>query len=183
MSSSTYTPHGIHGLMAEFDTPTELVRAASAATHAGYRKMDAYTPFPIEDLHHAMHVPRSKLPLIVLLGGICGGLTGFLLQWYITVYDYPTNIAGRPLFSWPSYIVITFELTVLFASISATLGLLTLCGFPTPYHPVFNAPSFERATRDGFFLSIESSDPLFELEKTKSFLAGLDAKGVTEVEN
>lgn len=183
MSSSSYAPHGIHGLMAEFDTPTELVRAAEAASHAGYRKMDAYTPFPIEELHHALHLPKSKMPLIVLIGGICGGLTGFLLQWYITVYDYPTNIAGRPLFSWPSYIVITFELTVLFASIAATLGLLALCGFPTPYHPVFNAPRFERASRDGFFLSIESSDPLFELDKTKSFLAGLDAKGVTEVEN
>lgn len=183
MSSSSYAPHGIYGLMAEFDTPGELVAAAEAATHAGYRKLDAYTPFPIEELHHAMHVPKSKLPLIVLMGGICGGLTGFLLQWYITVYDYPTNIAGRPLFSWPSYIVITFELTVLFAAISATLGLLALCGFPLPYHPVFNEPRFERATRDGFFLCIEAHDPLFELEKTKSFLTDLDPKGVTEVDN
>jgi hypothetical protein len=145
--------------------------------------MDAFTPFPIEELHHALHVPRSKLPLIVLLGGICGGLTGFILQWYVTGYDFPTNIAGRPLFSWPSYVIITFELTILFASIAATLGLLGLCGFPMPYHAVFNAPRFERATQDGFFLCIESHDPLFELDKTKSFLTGLDAKGVTEVAN
>lgn len=183
MSSSSYAPHGIHGLLAEFDTPTELVRAAEAASHAGYSKMDAFTPFPIEELHHALHIPRSKLPLIVLLGGICGGLTGFLLQWYVTVFNFPTNIAGRPLFSWPSYIVITFELTVLFASISATVGLLALCGFPMPYHAIFNSPRIERATRDGFFLCIEAHDPLFDLEKTKSFLGQLDAKGVTEVEN
>src|ERR1700742_3521276 len=114
MSSSSYAPHGLYGLMAEFDTPTDLVRAAEAASHAGYRKMEAYTPFPIEELHHALHLERSKLPLIVLLGGICGGLSGFLLQVYITMYHFPTNIGGRPLFSWPSYIVITFELTVLF---------------------------------------------------------------------
>jgi hypothetical protein len=183
MSINTYAPHGIFGVMAEFETPTELVRATEAAAHAGYRKMEAYTPFPIEELHHALDLPKSKLPLIVLLGGICGGLTGFGLQWYITVYNFPTNIGGRPLFSWPSYIVITFELTVLFAAIAATFGLLALCGFPTPYHPVFNAPGFERATRDGFFLCIESHDPLFDAEGTKSFLKKLDAKGVSEVAN
>jgi hypothetical protein len=183
MSSNSYAPHGLHGVMAEFDTPTDLVRAAEAASEAGYRNMDAYTPFPIEELHHAMHLPKSKMSLIVLLGGICGGLTGFLLQWYITVYNFPTNIGGRPLFSWPAYIVITFELTVLFGAIAATLGLLALCGFPTPYHPVFNVPRFERATRDGFFLCIESRDPLFELDKTKSFLSRLDAKEVCEVAN
>lgn len=183
MSSNTYAPHGIYGLVAEFDTPTDLVRAAEAATHAGYRKMDAYTPFPIEELHHALQLEKSKLPLIVLLGGICGGLTGFGLQWYVTVYNFPINVGGRPLFSWPSYIVITFELTVLFAAIAATFGLLALCGFPLPYHPVFNTPGFERATRDGFFLCIESHDPLFDVQSTKSFLAGLDAKEVSEVAN
>jgi hypothetical protein len=183
MSSNSYAPHGIHGVMAEFDTPTDLVRAAEAASHAGYRKMDAYTPFPIEELHHALHLEKSKLPLIVLLGGICGGLTGFGLQWYVTVFNFPTNIGGRPLFSWPSYIVITFELTVLFAAIAATFGLLALCGFPLPYHATFNVPGFERATRDGFFLCIEAHDPLFDVEGTKSFLKGLDPKGVSEVAN
>jgi hypothetical protein len=176
-------PSGIYGVMAEFDNPTDLVRAANAASAHGYHKMDAYSPFPIEELHHALHLHRNKLPLIVLIGGICGGLTGFLLQWYITVYNFPTNIAGRPLFSWPMYIVITFELTVLFASASATFGLLALCGFPTPYHPVFNVPRFERATSDGFFLCIEAADPLFELDKTKGFLNGLDPKEVSEVAN
>lgn len=176
-------PSGTYGVMAEFDNPTDLVRAANAANAEGYRKMDAYSPYPIEELHHALHLHRNKLPLIVLLGGICGGLTGFLLQVYITVYNFPTNIAGRPLFSWPMYIVITFELTVLFASASATFGLLALCGFPTPYHPVFNVPRFEKATSDGFFLCIEAEDPLFELDKTKSFLSGLDPKEVSEVAN
>jgi len=176
-------PTGIYGVMAEFDNPTDLVRAANAANAQGYRKMDAYTPYPVEELHHALHLHRNKLPLIVLLGGICGGLTGFLLQVYITVYNFPTNIAGRPLFSWPMYIVITFELTVLFASASATFGLLALCGFPRPYHPVFNVPRFSLATRDGFFLCIEAEDPLFELDKTKTFLTGLDPKEVSEVAN
>lgn len=183
MSSNSYAPHGVYGMMAEFDTPTDLVRAAEAASEAGYRKMDAYTPFPIEDLHHALHLPKSKMSLIVLIGGICGGLTGFILQWYITVYNFPINIGGRPLFSWPSYIVITFELTILFAAFAATFGLLALCGFPMPYHPTFNVPGFERATRDGFFLCIEAHDPLFDVEGTKSFLKGLDPKGVSEVAN
>lgn len=183
MSSNSHSPHGIYGVMAEFETPTELVNAANAARDAGYHHMDAYTPFPIEELHDALHLHKNKLPLIVLLGGICGGLTGFGLQWYVTVFNFPTNIGGRPLFSWPSYIVITFELTVLFAAISATFGLLGLCGFPTPYHPVFNVPRFEKATRDGFFLCIEAHDPQFDLSKTKSFLAGLDAKEVSEVAN
>jgi hypothetical protein len=176
-------PSGIYGVMAEFDTPTELVRAANAANAEGYRKMDAYSPYPIEELNHALHLHHNKLPLIVLLGGITGGLTGFLLQWYITVYNFPTNIGGRPLFSWPMYIVITFELTVLFASIAATFGLLGLCGFPRPYHPVFNVPRFSLATRNGFFLCIEADDALFELDRTKSFLIGLDPKEVSEVAN
>jgi hypothetical protein len=169
--------------MAEFDTPTELVQATNAAAAQGYHKMDAYSPFPIEELNHPLHLHRNKLPLIVLIGGIIGGLTGFLLQWYITVYNFPTNIGGRPLFSWPMYIVITFELTVLFASIAATFGLLGLCGFPLPYHPVFNVPRFSLATRNGFFLCIEADDPLFDLDKTKSFLNGLDPKEVSEVAN
>jgi hypothetical protein len=176
-------PSGIYGVMAEFDNPTDLVRATNAAAAHGFHKMDAYSPFPIEELNHPLHLHKNKLPLIVLLGGICGGLTGYLLQYYITVWNFPTNIGGRPLHSWPSYIVITFELTVLFASASATLGLLALCGFPTPYHPVFNAPRFSLATRNKFFLCIEASDPLFELDKTKSFLSGLQPKEVTEVAN
>ena len=147
--------------------------------------MDAYSPFPIEELNHPLHLHKNKLPLIVLLGGICGGLTGYLLQYYITVWNFPTNIGGRPLHSWPSYIVITFELTVLFASAAATFGLLGLCGFPTPYHPVFNAPRFSNGRRaiTVCFLCIEASDPMFELGSAKSFLNGLNPKEVTEVAN
>jgi hypothetical protein len=181
MSSKHGAVEPVYGLMAEFDNPTDLVNAAVAARHEGYRKMDGYSPYPIEELNHALHYHRNKLPLIVLLGGICGGLTGFLLQWYITVYNFPTNIGGRPLFSWPSYIIITFELTILFAAGSAVVGLLALCGLPMPYHPVFNVPRFSLASRNSFFLCIEADDPQFELGKTKSFLAGLHPKEVSEV--
>jgi Protein of unknown function (DUF3341) len=181
MSSKHGAVEPVYGLMAEFDNPTDLVNAAVAARHEGYRKMDGYSPYPIEELNHALHYHRNKLPLIVLLGGICGGLTGFLLQWYITVYNFPTNIGGRPLFSWPSYIIITFELTILFAAGSAVVGLLALCGLPMPYHPVFNVPRFSLASRNSFFLCIEADDPQFDLVKTKSFLAGLDPKEVSEV--
>jgi hypothetical protein len=176
-------PDGVYGLMAEFDDPTTLVNAAREAYDKGFRKLDAYTPFPIEELHDVLHLHRNKLPLIVLIGGLIGGLTGYLMQYFITVIYYPINIAGRPLHSWPSYIIITFELTILFASISTVLGLLALCGLPMPYHPVFNVPRFSAASRDRFFLCIESADPLFELKSTSSFLESLEAKEVSEVEH
>ena len=172
---------GVYGLMAEFETPTALVQAARAAREKGYRKLDAYTPFPIEELNEALHLHRNKLPLIVLLGGITGGLTGFLLQCYVTMVDFPLNIGGRPLYSWPSYIIITFELTVLFGAISAVLGMLGLCGLPMPYHPVFNAPRFALASRNRFFLCIESADPMFDVSGTGDFLRGLEPHEVTEV--
>ena len=176
-------PDGVYGLMAEFDDPTMLVNAARAAREKGFRRLDAYTPFPIEDLTDALHLHRNKLPLIVLIGGLTGGFTGYLLQYFTTVIYYPINIAGRPLHSWPSYIIITFELTILFASISAVLGLLGLCGLPMPYHPVFNVPRFSAASRDRFFLCIESTDPLFDRQSTTKFLESLDAKEVSEVEH
>ncbi len=172
---------GVYGVMAEFDNPTELVSATRAAYQQGFRKLDAYSPFPIEELSEVLHLHRNKLPLIVLIGGILGGLTGYLMQYYITVIYFPINIAGRPLHSWPSYIIITFELTILFASISAVLGLLALCGLPMPYHPVFNVPRFSAASRDRFFLCIEATDPLFDLEKTSGFLETLEPKEVSEV--
>jgi hypothetical protein len=174
-------PRGLYGVMAEFEDPSSLVNAARTAYHNGFRKLDAYTPFPIEELSEALHLHKNKLPLIVLIGGILGGLTGYLMQYYVTVIYFPINIAGRPLHSWPSYIVITFELTILFASIASVLGLLGLCGLPMPYHPVFNIPRFSAATRDRFFLCIESTDPLFDLEKTSKFLEDMDAKEVSEV--
>jgi hypothetical protein len=171
----------VYGVMAEFDTPTSLVNAARAAREKGFRKLDAYTPFPIEELHEVLHLHRNKLPLIVLLGGILGGLTGYLLQYYVTVIYFPINIGGRPLHSWPSYIIITFELTILFGCISAVLGMLALNGLPMPYHPVFNVPRFSAASRDRFFLCIEATDPLFDLEKTSGFLETLEPTEVSEV--
>lgn len=171
----------IYGVTAEFDNPTALVNAARAASEKGYRKLDAYSPFPIEELNDVLHLHKNKLPLIVLIGGITGGLTGFLLQCYITMWDFPINIGGRPLFSWPAYIIITFELTILFAAISAVLGLLALCGLPMPYHPMFNVPRFATASRNRFFLCIESADPLFDHDRTAEFLETLDAKEVSEV--
>jgi hypothetical protein len=171
----------IYGVMAEFDNPTALVNAARAAREKGYRKLDAYTPFPIEELSDALHLHKNRLPLIVLIGGIIGGLTGYLLQFYITVYQYPLNIGGRPLHSWPAYIIITFELTILFASFAAVFGLLALCGLPMPYHPTFNVPRFALATRNRFFLCIESTDPLFDHAGTAQFLETLEPREVSEV--
>lgn len=171
----------IYGVMAEFDNPTSLVNAARAAHEKGYRKLDAYSPFPIEELSDALHLHKNLLPLIVLIGGILGGLGGYLLQYYVTVIYFPINIAGRPLHSWPAYIVITFEMTILIASVSAVLGLLALCGLPMPYHPTFNVPRFALASRNRFFLCIESTDPLFDHDKTCEFLETLEPREVSEV--
>ena len=173
----------LHGVIAEFENPAALIEAARQARAAGYRKMDAYTPYPIEELAHALALPRTKLPLLVFLGGALGCATGLGMQWFATVVHYPLNVGGRPLASWPSYIPITFELTVLFAAIVAVLGMLALNGLPMPYHPVFNVPSFALASRDRFFLCIEAADPLFDAPKTKAFLESLGAREVTEVED
>jgi hypothetical protein len=167
--------------MAEFDNPTALVNAARAAREKGYRKLDAYSPFPIEELSDALDLHKNRLPLIVLAGGIVGGMVGYLMQYYVTVWDFPINIGGRPLHSWPSYIVITFELTILLAAISAVMGLLALCGLPTLYHPTFNVPRFALASRNRFFLCIEAKDPLFDTRATSEFLETLQPKEVSEV--
>jgi len=171
----------IYGVIAEFDNPTALVNAARAAREKGYRRLDAYSPFPIEELSDALHLHKNKLPLIVLIGGMLGGLTGYLLQYYVTVIYFPINIAGRPPHSWPMYIVITFELTILFAALSAVFGMLALCGLPMPYHPAFNVPRFALASRNRFFLCIESRDPLFDRDKTSAFLETLEPREVSEV--
>ena len=175
------TTKPIYGVIAEFDSPSALVSAAQAAVAQGFKKLDAYSPFPIEELSDALHLHKNKLPLIVLLGGICGGIGGFLLQYYITVIQYPINVAGRPLNSWPAYIVITFETTILLAALSAVFGLFALCGLPMPYHPMFNVPRFAQASKDRFFLCIESTDPLFDREKTAGFLESLQPREVSEV--
>lgn len=177
----TKTNPGIYGLVAEFESAAELVKAAASAHEAGYRRMDAYSPFPIEGLSEAMGYHRTAMPLLILIGGIVGALSGFGLQYYCAVLSYPVNVAGRPLNSWPSFIPVTFELTVLFGSLTAVFGLIALCGLPMPYHPLFHVPRFSRATCDGFFLCIESVDPRFELQATKNFLTGLNPSDVSEV--
>ena len=174
---------GTYGVMAEFEDPTSLVNAARTAYEMGFRKLDAYTPFPIEELNDVLHLHKNKLPLIVLCGGVMGALTGYLLQYFVTVIYFPINVAGRPLHSWPSYIVITFELTILFGALATVLGLLGLCGLPMPYHPVFNVPRFSAASRDRFFLCIEATDPMFNLQTTSRFLESMEAREVSEVAN
>ena len=171
----------IYGVMAEFDNPTALVNAARVAREKGYRKLDAYSPFPIEELSEVLDLHKNRLPLIVLAGGIVGGIVGYLMQYYVTVWDFPINIGGRPLHSWPAYIIITFELTILLAAISAVMGLLALCGLPMLYHPAFNVPRFALASRNRFFLCIEATDPLFAARATSEFLETLEAKEVSEV--
>jgi hypothetical protein len=169
--------------MAEFEDPTSLVNAVRTAYEMGFRKLDAYTPFPIEELNDVLHLHKNKLPLIVLCGGLLGALTGYVMQYFVTVIYFPINVAGRPLHSWPSYIVITFELTILLGAIATVLGLLALCGLPMPYHPVFNAPRFSAASRDRFFLCIEATDPMFNVQTTSRFLESMEAKEVSEVAN
>lgn len=172
----------IYGLMAEFDDPEELVAAAERARDEGYRRMDAYTPFPVHGLSEALGVRRTRLPLLVLIGGIVGGISGFALQYYISVIDYPLNIGGRPYFSWPAFIPVTFEMTILLAAFAAVFGMLGVNGLPQPYHPVFNAPRFELASRTHFFLCIEATDPKFDLVGTRRFLESLNPSDVVEVE-
>jgi hypothetical protein len=171
-----------YGLLAEFTTPTDLVAAIHRAREAGYRTMDAYTPYPVEEVAEALHVHDRRLPLIVLIGGILGGLGGYALQFWTSTIDYPLNVGGRPFHSWPAFIPITFETTVLVAAISAVLGMLALNGLPTPYHPLFNAPRFALATRDRFFLCIEATDPMFDGTETMRFLQRLEPRSVSEVE-
>lgn len=173
---------GIHGLMAEFPGPGEVLEATRRAYAKGYRAMDAYSPFPVEGLAEALGVRDTKLPLFVLLGGIFGALSGFFLQYYAAVISYPLNVGGRPLNSWPSFIPITFEGTVLIAALCAVVGMLMRNGLPRPYHPVFNVQRFERVTRDRFFLCIEASDPLFDEKKTHKFLESLNPLNVSVVD-
>ena len=171
----------IYGVLAEFENPEELVAAVRRARVAGYRRMDAYTPFPVEEVAEELGFHRTALPLIVLVGGLVGCLGGFVLQYWISAIDYPLNIGGRPLNSWPAFIPVTFELTILVAALSAVLGMLGLNGLPMPYHPLFNNPRFALASRNRFFLCIESMDRKFDREGTAKFLSELKPKGVSEV--
>ncbi len=171
----------LYGLMAEFDTPEELLEATRRAYERGYRKMDAYSPFPVPNLPEALGMHTNRVPLLCLLGGILGGSAAYMLQYWINVIALPMNVAGRPLHSWPSFIPVTFEMTVLFASFGAFFGMWALNGLPMPFHPVFNVPRFKAASRDGFFLCIESADPQFELDYTRRFLSSLQPSAIEEV--
>ncbi len=174
--------HRLFGLMAEFIEPEGVVEAAKHAYREGYRQMDAYTPFPVEGLPEAIGEHKNILPLLILGGGIAGAVGGFAMQYFATVIAYPLNVGGRPLNSWPAYIPITFELAILAAAVAAVLGMFFINGLPQPYHPVFNVPEFDMASRDRFFLVIETKDPKFDREGTYQFLKDQGAHRVTEVE-
>ena len=173
----------IYGLMAEFDDPATLLAATRDSYQEGYRRMDAYSPFPVEGLAEALGARRKAVPLIVLLGGLVGCFGGFFMQYYIAAIYFPLNIGGRPLNSWPAFIPVTFELTVLVAALSAVFGLLALNGLPMPYHPTFNVPHFKSASRDRFFLCIEATDPKFDRYTTREYLLSLGPREVNEVED
>src|SRR5581483_5143820 len=171
----------IYGLMAEFENPADLVRAAEKTYAEGYRKIDAYSPFPIEELADAIGFHKSGVPLVVLIGGILGCVGGYMMQYWISAINYPINIGGRPLNSWPAFIVVTFEMTILFAGLAAVFGMLALNGLPMPYHPVFNVPRFVFATKDRFFLIIFSSDAKYDAMETRRFLESLAPRSISEV--
>jgi hypothetical protein len=172
----------LYGVIAEFESPGDLVHAARHTYEAGYRRINGYSPYPIEELSEAIGFTHTSLPLIVFIGGVIGGLSGFFMQYWIEVIDYPINVGGKPFNSWPAFIPITFEMTVLFAAFAAVLGMLVLNKLPQPYHPVFNTPNFALATRDRFFLAVEANDPKFDHDRVVELLKSLGAMEVSDVE-
>lgn len=182
MTAATATKTTTFGVMAEFETPDEVLAAAHAAHAAGYRQMDAYSPFPIHGLAEAIGFRKNYMATIVFIGGLLGFLTAYGLQWYTSVIDYPIIVAGKPYHSWPSFVPITFELTVLGAASAAVFGMLGINGLPRPHHPVFNVPGFARASKDRFFLCIQSDDPKFDPAETRRFLESLNPCEVSDVE-
>jgi hypothetical protein len=180
MSVRPHSP-AVYGVIAEFDNPTSLIEATHRAHREGYRCMDAYSPYPIEELHEALGSEHTKLPLIVLIGGLIGCVGGYGLQYWSSVIAYPLNIGGKPFHSWPAFIPVTFECTILVAALSCVLGMLALNGLPQPYHPVFNVPRFALASRNRFFLCIEARDPKFDVDGTRRFLDSLNAREVSTV--
>jgi hypothetical protein len=174
---------GIYGLLAEFNTPGELVQATEAAHAAGYRRMECYTPYPVEEAAVALRFHKNRVPLVTLLGGLMGVTTAFLMETWIAVWSYPLNIGGRPLFSWPAFIIPAYEWTILFAGLSAAFGMCALNGLPQLYHPLFNAPNFRQgATTDKFFLCLEATDPRFSIMETRALLEQFSPASVVEVE-
>jgi len=174
---------GVYGLLAEFNSPQAMVKATIAAREAGFRRMECYTPYPVEEAATALDCHRNRVPLFTLLGGLMGVTTAFLMETWMSAISYPMNIAGRPLFSWPAFIIPAYEWTILFAGLSAAFSMIALNGLPQPYHPLFNAPNFRAgATDDKFFLCLEATDPRFDLVQTRDFLAGFHAVSVVEVD-
>jgi hypothetical protein len=171
----------IYGMMAEFASPKDLVVAAKSTHDAGYRKIDAYSPYPIEEVAEAIGFHSNRVALVTLIGAIIGGLSGYALQYWVAVITYPTNIGGRPYHSWPSFIIVTFELTILFGGISAVFGMLALNGLPMPYHPVFNVERFAMASKDRFFLIVFATDPKYDPKGTRQFLEALHPRSISEV--
>lgn len=172
----------LYGVVAEFGTPEAVIDAANAAREAGYKKMDAYTPFPVTGLDEALGMTNTRLGWVVLLMGITGGLTAFAVQYFANAVYYPLNIGGKPLNSWPNFIIITFECTILFAAFTAGLFMLARNGLPRPYHSIFNTPNFGAATRDHFFLCIEAADERFDVAEVRSFMEAQSPLRVSEVE-
>lgn len=170
-----------YALVAEFESPEQLMDAAEAAKQAGYRKLDAYSPFPIHGLSEAIGFKDTRVPWIVFCCGLIGCLTGYTLQWYTSVIDYPLNVGGKPLNSLPAFIPVSYECTILFAAFGAVFGMLGLNGLPKPYHSIFNTPNFERASQDRFFLAIESEDEKFDADEVLSFLNSQRPVAVSEV--
>ncbi len=170
-----------YGLMAEFDNEHDLVAAAQRARAEGYSKMDAYTPYPVEGVIEVLDFKGTAVALITLVAALVGLATGYLLPFYLEAINYPINVGGRPLNSWPMWVPIMFELTVLFGGLACAISMLLLNRLPEPYHPVFNVPRFGRASQDGFFLLIESADPKFDREATRRFLADLNPREVSDV--
>ena len=170
-------------MLAEFDTPSDLVRAAQAAYNAGWRRMDCYTPYPVEEAAEAIGFHKNRVSLITVVGGLMGLCAMFSLETWISTLAYPLNIAGRPTYSWPAFIIPAYEWTILFSGLSAAFGMLALNGFPSLYHPLFNAPNFRSgALDDKFFLCLESTDPKFDLTETRAFLEAQGPTSVVEVE-
>lgn len=171
----------IHGMLAEFGSEEAVLEAAHKVKAAGYTRAEAYTPFAVEGLAEALGSSRTRVPAITFWFGVLGAIVGFGMCWYANVISYRWNVGGRPPNSWPAFIPITFEVMVLGASMGAVLGMLGLNGLPQPYHPVFNAPQFQLASKDRFFICIEATDLNYDTERTRTFLQELSPLSLTEV--
>ena len=181
MSAASTAQSSVFGVMAEFGTADDLIRATRAARLAGYTRLDGYSPYPVGEVADELGFPRSEIGAVMFIGGLCGATFGFLMQYYLIGIDYPLNVGGKPYFSWPQFIPITWAMLVLTACVSGVIGLFALCGLPQPYHPVFNVPQFARCTRDRFFLVIEEVDPKFHTSDVPGFMATLNPLSVAEV--